>query len=107
LNNGLAENYNDNGRERTTHLNSDLATFKVPTLRNIALTSPYMHDGSLVNLESVIEHYAKGGFNHANKSELIQPFKISERNKKDLINFLNSLTDYEFVTDSSLTNPFN
>lgn len=106
LNNGLNVDYEDPGRERTTHLAEDLATFKVPTLRNIALTAPYMHDGSLASLEEVIEHYESGGKPHLNKSPLIVPFKLSSRQKRDLIRFLNCLTDYDFIANPNFANPF-
>ena len=99
-NNGLYENYEDSGRYRLTQLQVDIGKFKVPTLRNIELTAPYMHDGSLETLEEVINHYASGGSNHFNKSELINGFIINETEKQDLINFLNSLTDYEFTSNS-------
>jgi cytochrome c peroxidase len=63
-NNGLYTEYTDPGRSRLTGLDSDVARFKVPTLRNIALTGPYMHDGSFSSLEEVIEHYSNGVVNH-------------------------------------------
>lgn len=106
LNNGLALEYADSGRARATHLPEDIATFKVPTLRNIAVTAPYMHDGSLKTLEEVIDHYAKGGVNHKNKSELIVPFTITKRQKVDLIKFLSCLTDTDFLNNVDFGNPF-
>jgi cytochrome c peroxidase len=99
-NNGLYENYSDSGRFRLTHLQEDIGKFKVPTLRNIELTSPYMHDGSIESLDEVINHYASGGANHFNQNELIKGFSITENEKADLINFLNSLTDQEFIQNS-------
>lgn len=105
-NNGLYLNYPDSGRARATQLPEDRAMFKIPTLRNIELTAPYMHDGSLATLNDVIDHYASGGQNHENKSEIIQPFKISKREKRDLINFLKSLTDYDFITNPDFSTPF-
>ncbi len=98
--NGLYEAYgNDPGRSRITSNPSDEGKFKVPTLRNIELTGPYMHDGSMATLEQVIEHYASGGSSHPNKSELITGFEMSEQEKQDLLNFLKSLTDWEFVNN--------
>ena len=98
-NNGLYEVYADSGRMRKTELEKDRAIFKVPTLRNIELTAPYMHDGSLSNLNDVISHYSSGGKEHKNKSEIIKPFSLTEQEKEDLINFLKSLTDYDFLTN--------
>ncbi len=92
-NNGLYLNYADSGRARITALQSDVGKFKVPSLRNVELTAPYMHDGSLATLEDVIEHYNSGGQPHPNKSGLIQPLNLTTQEKQDLVNFLKSLTD--------------
>ena len=105
-NNGLYEVYADSGRQRATKIEADRAMFKVPTLRNIALTAPYMHDGSIATLEEVIMHYESGGKSHVNKSEKIKPFKLSKRERKDLIHFLETLTDHEFITNPAFSNPF-
>ncbi|MCG8575022.1 MAG: c-type cytochrome [Flavobacteriales bacterium] len=105
-NNGLYEVYSDSGRQRVTELESDRALFKVPTLRNITLTAPYMHDGSIATLDEVIDHYEKGGKAHPNKNPKIQPFKLNKRERKDLINFLNCLTDTTFLTNKAFGNPF-
>jgi cytochrome c peroxidase len=96
-NNGLYEDYADPGRSRLTHDPADSARFKVPSLRNVALTAPYMHDGSLQSLEEVIDHYQSGGKPHIHKNERIQPFSLSEKERKQVIAFLNSLTDLSFV----------
>lgn len=96
-NNGLYENYADTGRMRVTELETDRALFKVPTLRNIQLTGPYMHNGSISNLEEVIAHYKTGGKKHKNKSTILKPFEISETETQDLINFLYTLTDWKFI----------
>jgi cytochrome c peroxidase len=78
--------------EYTKH-SADVGKFRAPTLRNIAVTGPYMHDGSLSTLEDVIEHYAAGGkYDDPNKSRILQPLKLSEADKKDLVEFLKSLT---------------
>jgi cytochrome c peroxidase len=106
VNNGLYEVYQDSGRARATHLPEDRAVFKVPTLRNIALTAPYMHDGSMATLEEVILHYESGGEGHVNKSEFIQPFRLSKRERKDLIRFLECLTDETFINNPDFSNPF-
>lgn len=103
-NNGLSLEYPDQGRYRITGKESDKGKFKVPTLRNIALTSPYMHDGSLKTLEEVIDHYNTGGNSHPNKSEHVHIHKgmrLTTQDKKDLINFLHTLTDIEFITNKA------
>ncbi len=99
-NNGLYEDYEDEGRFRLTGEESDRALFKVPTLRNVEITAPYMHDGSLATLEEVINHYNSGGKNHLHKSELIRPLNLSTSEKEDLIQFLKSLTDEHFINNS-------
>ncbi len=98
-NNGLYEVYPDSGRFRLTGLESDRAVFKVPSLRNIALTAPYMHDGSLPTLNAVLNHYQTGGKNHPNKSPLLKKFVLTTQERSDLIAFLNSLTDRYFIND--------
>lgn len=98
-NNGLYEVYEDEGRYRVTGLESDRALFKVPSLRNIELTAPYMHDGSINTLEEVVEHYVSGGENHLNKNPIIEPIDLSIQEKNDLINFLKTLTDDSFVSN--------
>ncbi len=105
-NNGLYEAYADSGRMRLTELEQDRAIFKTPTLRNIGVTAPYMHNGSLPTLQEVIEHYATGGKNHKHKSEIIQPFTLTPKEKTDLINFLHSLTDQTFISNPDFSNPF-
>lgn len=96
-NNGLLATYIDSGRARVTIDPNDAGRFAVPTLRNIELTAPYMFDGSLETLDEVIEHYASGGSNHRNKSDLITGFSITKEEKEDLIAFLKTLTDPHFL----------
>ena len=98
-NNGLYTDYADPGRYRLTELESDRARFKVPTLRNAALTAPYMHDGSLQTLKSVVDHYNSGGKLHPNKSPLIRPLGLTAAEKADLVAFLRCLTDEPFVSN--------
>jgi len=100
-NNGLYAAYDDPGRSRFTQEEDDVARFKVPTLRNVAVTAPYMHDGSLNSLEEVIEHYDKGGFAHQNKSPMIKPLNLTNREKQDLLAFLISLTDERFINNKN------
>ena len=93
-NNGLYIDYgNDQGRYRVTEKEEDKGKFKVPGLRNVGLTAPYMHDGSFQTLLEVIRHYESGGKSHPNKSIVIQPFKLTSVEERNLVLFLESLTD--------------
>jgi cytochrome c peroxidase len=84
----------DLGRFRIHSDSSDIGKFKVPSLRNISITAPYMHDGKIKKLEDIIDFYAKGGNKVYNQNEIIKPFEISETEKSQLIEFLKSLSDY-------------
>jgi cytochrome c peroxidase len=85
----------------------DIGKFRPPTLRNIALTAPYMHDGSMATLEEVIDHYAAGGkMEHANKSRILRPFQLTGNEKRDLVEFLKSLTDEELLHDPRWSDPW-
>lgn len=97
--NGLYKTHEDLGRMRITHQPEDEGKFRVPTLRNVALTAPYMHDGSLATLHDVLEHYNSGGVEHPNKSDKIRPLHLTEREKLDIIEFLHTLTDSSFLVD--------
>ncbi|HEV8700618.1 MAG TPA: MbnH family di-heme enzyme [Candidatus Polarisedimenticolia bacterium] len=95
----------------------DMGRFRAPTLRNIGLTAPYMHDGSIATLTEVIEHYARGGRlvpdgplagdgrDSPRKSELVRGFDLDARGKADLVEFLKSLTDRAFVGDPRFAAP--
>ncbi|MGQ9838450.1 MAG: MbnH family di-heme enzyme [Cyanobacteriota bacterium] len=97
---------------------ADMGRFKAPTLRNIALTAPYMHDGSIATLEEVIAHYAAGGRTiHEGplagvgrynpwKSEFVTGFEITPQEQAELLAFLHSLTDLSFVTNPDLADPW-
>ncbi len=99
-NNGLYTVYADSGRFRVTGIDTDRAKFKVPSLRNIELTAPYMHDGSKQTLESIVEHYNAGGAIHPNKSQFLKPLGLTQEEKDDLVAFLKSLTDAAFAGNS-------
>jgi cytochrome c peroxidase len=89
-----------------TQRTEDTGKFRVPSLRNIAVTAPYMHDGSLATLEEVIDHYQAGGkFDHPNKSRILHPLHMSDADKLDLIEFLKSLTDQELLHDPRWSDP--
>ncbi|MEY3398623.1 MAG: hypothetical protein RL220_1217 [Bacteroidota bacterium] len=94
---GLYKHYKDPGRERVTYLPADSGKFKTPTLRNIELTAPYMHDGSMYSLEEVIRLYSEGGENHPAKDPKIRRLNLSEQEQADLVAFLKTLTDWNFV----------
>lgn len=88
----------DAGRFAVTNNEADRYAFRTPTLRNVALTAPYMHNGSLATLEEVVEFYAQGGgvgmgVEVPNQSRFINPFDLSEQEKTDLVNFLYALTE--------------
>jgi cytochrome c peroxidase len=96
----------------------DVGKFKAPTLRNIAVTAPYMHDGSIGTLEDVLAHYAAGGrtladgpykgvgHDNPNKSRRIRGFLLTPEDQADVIAFLRSLTDTELLRDPTLSNPW-
>jgi cytochrome c peroxidase len=81
------------------------AKFRAPTLRNIAVTAPYMHDGSLGTLKDVVQHYARGGRPRPEKSDRVRGFAISPEETEDLVAFLRSLTDERFLTNPAFSNP--
>lgn len=101
---GLALNYEDEG--------SGSGSFKVPTLRNIGITSPYMHDGRFKTLDEVIEHYNSGIKKHENLSwhliddNDVKKLNLSEQEKSDLKAFLLTLTDESIAYDPRFSNPF-
>ncbi len=94
------------GVHRITGLESDMGKFRAPTLRNIALTAPYMHDGSIATLEAVLDHYAAGGRSRTNPQTaapgphtdpLMTGFTLTAEEKRHLIAFLHALTDPAFI----------
>lgn len=105
VNNGLEVNGEDQGRYLITLLEEDKYRFKVPTLRNIALTHPYMHDGRFQSLEQVLNHYSDGVQPHVNLAGQLYNdgtygIDLSEDDKVDIISFLKTLSDWEFTSDS-------
>lgn len=83
---------NDLGRYEVTLLPEDRWKFRTPTLRNVTLTAPYMHDGSMVSLSEVLDFYAGGGISNEGLDPGLQPFAMSAREKRDLLAFLAALT---------------
>ncbi len=106
------------GLYQFTNRPGDVGKFRVPTLRNIAVTAPYMHDGSIATLGEVIDHYAAGGrtiatgpyagvgHDNRNKAPTVHGFSMSGAEKSDLLAFLESLTDSAFLHDPALSNPW-
>ncbi len=80
------------GRFKVTHIISDIGKFKTPTLRNISLTAPYMHDGSIKTLEEVVDYYDKGGEPNPYVDAAIFPLHFTEQEKIDLVEFMKALT---------------
>lgn len=108
-NNGLDATFADPGFGGVTGQPQDMGKFKTPTLRNVALTAPYMHDGRFQTLEEVIEHYNSGGV----PSPTIDPnmkftqggLQLTAEKKQQLIAFLNTLTDLDFIADPRFSDP--
>jgi len=106
-NNGLPVNplINDTGRFRVTELESDRYKFKVPSLRNVEKTAPYMHDGRFGTLEAVLNHYGSGVQDSPTLDPILKSdgnlgIAISATEKTQLIAFLKTLTDYQYLSDS-------
>lgn len=111
FNNGLQsspdlESFPDKGLGLVTGRATDNGRFKAPTLRNIALTSPYMHDGRFTTLEEVVDHYNSGGHPSPNKNPLLYPLQLTESEKQDLIAFLHTLTDTAVLSNEAFQSPF-
>ncbi len=106
------------GLYQFTNMPGDVGRFRPPTLRNIAVTAPYMHDGSIATLGEVLDHYAAGGrtvatgmyagvgHDNPNKSPIVHGFAMTAGDKQDLLAFLESLTDSAFLHDPALSNPW-
>jgi cytochrome c peroxidase len=101
-----------------TNRDADRGKFRAPGLRNVAVTAPYMHDGSMATLAEVLEHYAAGGRVitsgpyagdgrlHPNKSDLVSRIDLDAQEKADIVAFLHTLTDEAFLRDPRFANPF-
>jgi cytochrome c peroxidase len=84
--------YQDDGRFKVSGQERDRGKFKTPTLREIARTAPYMHDGSLATLEDVVNFYNNGGRPNSNLFPLVRPLRLSDTEKQALVSFLESLS---------------
>ena len=111
---GLDQNYSDMGRGTISGNSTDNGKFRTPNLRNVAITAPYMHDGRFQTIDQVLEHYSHGIANspnldiklrNANTNQAMQ-MNITPQDKQALIAFLNTLTDYNMITDPKFSNPF-
>jgi cytochrome c peroxidase len=109
-NNGLDANFTDLGLGKTTGDSADNGKFKSPSIRNLAFSAPYMHDGRFATLEEVINHYSEG----LKTSSTIDPLmkkvqqggvQLSAKEKADLKAFLLSLSDFEFINNPNFKNP--
>lgn len=103
-NNGLDTEFADEGRARITESADDLGKFKVPSLRNVELTDPYMHDGRFETLAQVLDHYASGVKQSATLATELQHngalgIPLTDTEKERIIDFLKTLTDYDFIQD--------
>ncbi|WP_182025725.1 methanobactin export MATE transporter MbnM [Vibrio rotiferianus] len=108
----------DNGLFTVTQDPKDKGKFRPPTLRNIAYTAPYMHDGSIATLGEVLDFYANGGRNitsgdhqgdgrkNPNKSEFVKGFTLSAQEKQDMLMFFHALSDETFISNPRYANPF-
>ena len=102
---GLDQSYSDLGRFLITNQDQDNGSFKTPSLRNVALTSPYEHDGRFTVLEQVIEHYNIGGMHNKAQDTLIKQLNLNNDQVEALVAFLESLTDKRFVTNPAFAAP--
>jgi cytochrome c peroxidase len=109
---GLDVVYTDNGLNNVTAQEFDKGRFKIPSLRNVALTAPYMHDGRFKTLEDVIEHYSMGIQDNPNLDFRLKPggqpakFNISTQETHAIIAFLSTLTDQGMISDPKFSDPF-
>ena len=87
-----AGDFTDVGRFGQTKREADKGEFKTPTLRNVALTAPYMHDGSLKTLKDVVDFYVGGGNSNPDLDKEMKPLHLSAQDRADLVTFLESLT---------------
>jgi len=109
---------NNTGVYEFTHDPKDMGAFKVPTLRNVAVRAPYMHDGSVKDLNAVLDHYSAGGrtistgpyagdgSRNPYKDVVLKGFTLSAQERADLLEFLKSLTDDGFLNNPDLSDPF-
>jgi cytochrome c peroxidase len=105
FNDGSYVDGGDEGRKLVTERAGDLGKFKVPGLRNVAVTAPYMHDGSVPTLREVLERYAAGGLGHPSTDPQIIPLSLTSDDFDDLLAFFEALTDSRFLSDARFAAP--
>jgi len=104
--NGIDSVFTDEGRALITLNNEDKGKFKVPSLRNVALTYPYMHDGRFMTLDQVINHYSEGVLNTSTVATSLKGgLKFTNEEKYNLKSFLKTLTDYYYIGDPNFAPP--
>jgi cytochrome c peroxidase len=84
----------------------EVGHFKSPSLRNVEVTGPYMHDGRFATLDAVLDHYSSGGKNHPNKDVRVQPLNLTPSERAALLAFMKTLTDPHFLNDPRFSDPF-
>lgn len=104
-NTALETVYKDIGLAKITGKDADVGFFKVPTLRNVELTAPYMHDGSIKTIKEAVQHYNNGGQPNLNADVLMRPLGLSDQDVDDLVEFMKSLTDKSFTTNPNFLPP--
>ena len=109
---------NNTGLYGFTQFNNDMGKFRVPTLRNIAVTAPYFHDGSAATLDDALDNYAHGGritttgpyagdgSLSPHRDPLVKPIDITDQERADITAFFDALTDTDFITNPALSDPF-
>ena len=102
---GTLEEFEDLGLGGFNGQRYDNGKFRVPTLRNIELTAPYMHDGRFATLEEVLDHYSQGGHGVENEDSNLLSFTLTEQDKEDLITFMKMLTDETMLTNPAYSDP--
>lgn len=113
-NNGLDESIDGTGLGGVTNNADEDGKFKIPSLRNIAFTAPYMHDGRFATLEAVVEHYSSGIKESRTLDPIMQKFdridegglKLTVQEKQDLVAFLKTFSDSSFLSNPAFSNPF-
>lgn len=111
FNNGLQpaqtlKDFKDIGRGKVTGVEKHNGFFRAPTLRNWAYSAPFMHNGSLATMEEVLDHYASGGVYSPNKDPLLDDIEMTPESKEDLLAFLQTLNDEEFINNEKFKSPF-
>jgi cytochrome c peroxidase len=110
-NNGLDEVFTDKGFGNVTNKPTDNGKFKIPNLRNVEMTAPYMHDGRFKTLEEVLDFYGGGGV-HTNSPNIdndmihTPPLSLTQQQRDDIVEFLRALTDQNFLKNKAFSNPF-